>query len=207
MEDLSIVFHRVKRRQDPKLELKEKGIGIIPQDLFALTFLEVLDLSNNKIISLDSKISNLKNLIFLDLSNNQITSLPQAILQLEKLQILNLSNNPLNLQFEPLLKKENQSDPKLKQALKSCFESNSLTLDNAFNEVWDKPPKPKSDRPYTFDLKSDDFLFGSKTSSGGFGSGGVATKNYKKSPSWLDEDEPKEKNEFSLGGDDKSLKK
>jgi Leucine-rich repeat (LRR) protein len=80
MEDLAIVFHRVKRRQDPKLELKEKGIGIIPQDLFALTFLEVLDLSNNKIISIDAKISNLKNLIFLDLSNNQITSLPQAIL-------------------------------------------------------------------------------------------------------------------------------
>jgi hypothetical protein len=57
-------------------------------------------------------------------------------------------------------------------------------------------------------LKSDsNSLFGSKTTSGGFGGPGIGG-TYKKSPSWLDEDEPKEKSEGSgIGGDDKSLKK
>jgi Leucine rich repeat len=149
MDDLSLSLRHAKRKGDTKLNLSDKGIGIIPQDLYGLTNLEVLDLSSNKITSLDAKIANLINLRFLDLSNNQIMSLPSAIMKLDSLQVLNLSNNPLNMQFEILGKKENQSDPKLKSALKSCFESNTLNLDNAFPSFSEmQTNKAKSDRAF-----------------------------------------------------------
>jgi Leucine-rich repeat (LRR) protein len=123
MDDLSIVLRHWKRSKDTKLNLSEKGITILPQEIFSSTYsellaqLEVLDLSGNKLSSLDDRLIGLPSLKFLNLANNQIISLPKWILKMGQLEVLNLSNNPLSSQFEALLKKECQSEPKLKPTL------------------------------------------------------------------------------------------
>lgn len=94
---------------------------MLPVDLYQLAKVEVLDLSNNMILSLDAKIATMNNLKLLDISNNQLMTLPKDLLKLYKLQVLNVSGNPLSSQFAALLKKENQSEPKLQQVLEACF--------------------------------------------------------------------------------------
>lgn len=216
MDDLSLALRHSKRKGDTKLNLSDKGIGIIPQDLYGLSNLEVLDLSSNKITSIDAKISNLSNLKFLDLSNNQIMSLPSSILKLDSLQVLNLSNNPLNMQFEALGKKENQSDPNLRVVLKACFESGSLNLDNAFPSFSEiQTNKNRSDRSFNHQSNT-------TTSGGGFYqtgfnssslSSGSSTITNKTKPkfSWLDEadsNENENKNQItSSSSNDGNLKK
>jgi Leucine-rich repeat (LRR) protein len=44
-------------------------------------------LSNNKIITLDEKINELKNLKVIDLTGNSLSDLPQQILELTNLQV------------------------------------------------------------------------------------------------------------------------
>jgi len=123
MDDVSLTIRRCKRGNEAKLVLSGKEITTIPSEVFQLTSLQTLDLSNNKITNLDHKISTLENLKVLDLSQNLLMSLPNSLLNMKNLQSLFLINNPLSSTFDLLLKKENQTGPKLQEVLKQTFSS------------------------------------------------------------------------------------
>lgn len=123
MDDVSLTIRRCKRGNEIKLVLSGKDITSIPSEVFQLSSLQILDLSNNKIANLDHKISNLENLKVLDLSNNLLMTLPNSLSQMKNLQSLFVSNNPLSPNFELLLKKENQTAPKLQEILKQTLSS------------------------------------------------------------------------------------
>ena len=73
-----------------------QGLTKMPQDILAMTNVQQLNLSNNKLTgALPAEIRQLKNLEVLNISNNQMTGLPAEIGQLSKLRILNASNNQL----------------------------------------------------------------------------------------------------------------
>ena len=63
-------------------------------DLFELSGLESLNISNNSIISLD-KISVFQNLKELVASNNKISTMPESIKELTYLESLRLDGNPI----------------------------------------------------------------------------------------------------------------
>ncbi|KAG0795528.1 hypothetical protein G6F22_005095 [Rhizopus arrhizus] len=75
--------------------------GTIPDQLYSLTGLQILDLSNNRLTGqISSSIGNLVNLERLNLGHNSLTGLiPDQISQLTKLQSLSLNYNLLNGQF------------------------------------------------------------------------------------------------------------
>jgi Leucine-rich repeat (LRR) protein len=56
MEDISLVIRRCKRSNEVKLSLAGKGLFQIPSSLFELNALQHLNLSGNKITSLDPKL-------------------------------------------------------------------------------------------------------------------------------------------------------
>ena len=158
MDDISLQIRHCKRSGATKLNLANKGIKMIPVDMFQLAKVEVLDLSGNSILSLDSKISSMTNLKFLDISNNQLMTLPKDILKLTKLQVFNVSGNPLSTQFSALLSKENQSEPLLQTALNESFDDNSMQ--KAFNEPMSQSASFgfKADRPGTVQSKKPSWL-------------------------------------------------
>src|SRR5690349_20309115 len=69
-----------------KLDLSNKGLTQISQDVFNNTSLVELNVSHNSLSgALPSQIRNLKNLEVLDASNNQMTGVPAEIGQLQYL--------------------------------------------------------------------------------------------------------------------------
>lgn len=78
-----------------KLDLSNKGIIELPEQIGTLTWLKSLDLSYNEIEEIPDSICNLKNLESLFLLRNKITRLPLEIRRLSKLKKLDISYNPL----------------------------------------------------------------------------------------------------------------
>jgi Leucine-rich repeat (LRR) protein len=79
-----------------KLDLSNQQLSQLPIQIFALTNLEELNISNNKITnSIQAEIRQLQNLKVLNASNNLMTGVPAEIGQLQNLQVLDLSNNQL----------------------------------------------------------------------------------------------------------------
>jgi Leucine-rich repeat (LRR) protein len=78
------------------LDLSKSGLEKLPSNVWSMTSLEELNLSNNRLTgALPAEIRQLRNLRILDASNNLMTGVPAEIGQLTKLQELNLSNNQL----------------------------------------------------------------------------------------------------------------
>lgn len=121
MSDLTVQLRHAKRSNETKLDLSCKSISYVPNEVYALTALEILNLSRNKISSIEGKIEQLVNLKFLDLSDNSLMEVPSELLKLGKLQVLNLAGNPLIKKFEPLLEKDAAVTPRLERTLKRCF--------------------------------------------------------------------------------------
>ncbi|MBW4453110.1 MAG: leucine-rich repeat domain-containing protein [Nostoc indistinguendum CM1-VF10] len=67
----------------------------IPIEVFELEWLEVLDLSHNRLTTLPKDITRLQQLTSLDLTDNQLTTLPEAITRLQQLTSLDLTDNPI----------------------------------------------------------------------------------------------------------------
>ncbi|QLE51405.1 GTPase [Nostoc sp. C057] len=79
---------------DWRTDDKEKLIEI-PAEVFELEWLEVLDLSDNKLTTLPEAITRLQQLTSLNLSFNKLTTLPEAITRLQQLTRLDLRGNQL----------------------------------------------------------------------------------------------------------------
>ncbi len=67
----------------------------IPDEVFELTHLKVLNLSSNQLNKLPESLTNLSNLTTLDLSSNQLNNLPESLTNLSNLSWLDLSSNQL----------------------------------------------------------------------------------------------------------------
>ena len=68
----------------------------IPDEVFELTHLEKLDLSNNQLTNFPDSLTNLSNLTELNLRRNQLTNLPESLGNLSNLTILDLKENRLD---------------------------------------------------------------------------------------------------------------
>ncbi len=77
------------------LDLSEKKLTSFPSDLSDFRFLKVLNLRSNRITTLPSKIQYLKDLERLDLGENQLESINQSLGTLSNLKNLDLSANKL----------------------------------------------------------------------------------------------------------------
>lgn len=76
-------YHKAERR----------GYQQLPEEIFQFTELEVLNLAENKLSTLDERIGGFSKLYTLDLSYNNIKQLPDSFAQLQELEYLILSNN------------------------------------------------------------------------------------------------------------------
>lgn len=93
--DVLQFINRAKETAAKKLDLSNKGITELPDEIGDLVHLESLDLSYNNIEQLPSSICNLKNLRDLLLLRNKIQKLPALIGSLANLKMLDISYNPL----------------------------------------------------------------------------------------------------------------
>jgi len=93
-------------KQVTKLNLSNKNLKTIPDNLYQYTNLEKLDLSKNRITNVPKDILKLRKLRTLDLAFNQIKELHSSIFKLPKLRILNLHGN----QIEHLPKQLSESN-------------------------------------------------------------------------------------------------
>ena len=92
MSDVRLKIRHVKRGGDTSLDLSGMGLTEIPDDVFTLTSLESLDISNNSISSL-GKIGSLHNLKNLYAHKNKLSSLPDDLLDLDKLENVKFEGN------------------------------------------------------------------------------------------------------------------
>jgi hypothetical protein len=86
---------RSKQKKTTTLDLSNKGITELPDEIGDITWIKALNLSYNNITSLPSSICELVNLEKLFLTRNKLTKLPVGLANLQKLKILDLSYNPL----------------------------------------------------------------------------------------------------------------
>ncbi len=82
-------------RRGESLDLSGLGLTIVPPEIFQLTALTQLYLSNNSLSTLPPKIGQLSALVLLSLSNNQLSTLPPQISQLSALAWLDLDGNQI----------------------------------------------------------------------------------------------------------------
>jgi len=94
---LSIPFKRVEYPKCKNLNIKGNKLIVFPSAISNVNTLEKLDLSENRISSIDDDaFDGLENLIELDLSFNELTYLPSSLGKLIKLKKLNLSGNKIS---------------------------------------------------------------------------------------------------------------
>ena len=78
------------------LDLSGTGLEKVSQDVFAMTNLEELNVSNNNLTgALPAEIRRLQKLRILNAGNNKMTGVPAEVGQLQNLEVLDLSNNQL----------------------------------------------------------------------------------------------------------------
>lgn len=78
-----------------QISLNKLGLEEIPNEIFELLHLQILDLSFNRIKSIDSRIGKLTKLRFLILNGNRISQLPKELGSLVNLSTLIVHNNKL----------------------------------------------------------------------------------------------------------------
>ncbi|NIM15297.1 MAG: TIR domain-containing protein [Candidatus Aminicenantes bacterium] len=85
----------------------------IPEEVFELEHLEVLDLSNNQLTTVPGSIAKLRKLTRLKLFDNQLTFVPESIAKLQNLKKLVLKGNPIETPPpEVVFDKEGETDLK-----------------------------------------------------------------------------------------------
>ena len=118
MSNALLLIRHAKRSSTESLDLSGQDLKELPKELFGLGGgLEVLTISNNKIVSLEG-IHALFNLKELHATANQIKRLPQDICKCSKLKALTLEKNPIVTEY-PYLKKVTAID--IKSSLEKYF--------------------------------------------------------------------------------------
>jgi hypothetical protein len=79
------------------LSVRNSKLSEIPEFIFHMPLLKVLDFSNNQLKKIPDSISQLAALERLDYSYNQLTNIPRAMSQLVELEELGLSNNKFKI--------------------------------------------------------------------------------------------------------------
>jgi Leucine-rich repeat (LRR) protein len=75
--------------------IRSRGLSRFPLSLLMMTHLRVLDLNDNVISELPSRISDLQFLRELHLENNRLEFLPVSLSEITSLKVLQLYGNPL----------------------------------------------------------------------------------------------------------------
>jgi hypothetical protein len=79
------------------LDLSSMGLTEIPQEVFKLTNLVILNLSNNKLSELPTELFSLNKLKELDISKNLFTNLPhKELIAMKSIETLVVSGNKIN---------------------------------------------------------------------------------------------------------------
>ena len=92
--EMNAIHKLIANSQHSKtLNLSNKDLATLPDNIGTLTQLEKLDLSNNRLTTLPESISNLTQLTQLFLSFNRFISLPESIGNLTQLTRLEINNN------------------------------------------------------------------------------------------------------------------
>jgi Leucine-rich repeat (LRR) protein len=94
--DITRFLEKFGETKKKKLELPNKDITEMPDELGELTQIEYLDLSYNNLKEFPKGIFKLHNLKHLYLTRNQIHEIPAEILELKKLNFLDISYNQLH---------------------------------------------------------------------------------------------------------------
>ena len=76
---------------------------MLTQQVYNLSFLEILDLSRNKITKIPEEIRNLTSLRFLSMVNNLLDDLPGQLADMNKLQVLKVQGNLLKYPLKHVL--------------------------------------------------------------------------------------------------------
>ena len=92
MTELTVFLRHAKRSNNKELDLSKRDLGFIPKDVFTIRAIEVLNLSQNKIVSIEPAIADLFRLKVLNLEDNSIVELPEEMMSLPKLNVLFISN-------------------------------------------------------------------------------------------------------------------
>jgi internalin A len=79
-----------------QINLSKNNLTVFPNELLSMDKLIVINLSNNKIAQVPTAINKLKNLQGLDLSNNQLTTLPDTLSSIKTLRFLNVKGNNID---------------------------------------------------------------------------------------------------------------
>lgn len=90
LEELIEMIREAKEKKSIGLDLRKKGLTVLPPELFRLPELVFLDLSGNKLTSLPPEILQLAKLEKLNLSENKLAALPPELFRLKKLKALGL---------------------------------------------------------------------------------------------------------------------
>ena len=77
------------------LDLKQKQLLVVPNEIQNFSYLQTLDLSNNQIALIPKWITTLQNLKILKVTRNRLSGLPEEIAELNKLEVVNLFSNKL----------------------------------------------------------------------------------------------------------------
>lgn len=122
MSGIKLKIRHFKRGGGTDLDISGMDLTEIPEDVFSLFDLESLNISNNKISSLD-RIGSLYNLKNLNAKNNRIKNLPKEIRDLNKLENIKFEGNiiaVLNTDLSSIF-----GTDKVKQAFDKFFGSDS----------------------------------------------------------------------------------
>jgi Leucine-rich repeat (LRR) protein len=95
-QQLLDIIAQAAREGWTEIDLRDKGISELPDEIGQLTNLQKLVFTRDRLTTLTESIGQLTNLQSLNLSSNCLKSLPTSLARLEKLHGLDLEGNPLN---------------------------------------------------------------------------------------------------------------
>ncbi|XP_078583899.1 uncharacterized protein LOC144866412 [Branchiostoma floridae x Branchiostoma japonicum] len=129
-----------------QLDLSNKGLASVPDEVFSITDLQYLHLNNNRLSRIPEAIGRLRKLRRFDAFDNLLTSLPQATISLMELEELYVYNNKLTelpdgMDVLQKLERFLVRDNKLEEIpAEICFLYNLKMFDASRNKLSSLPP-------------------------------------------------------------------